>query len=214
MKLLKTNFINPLMNVVQEAYKVLKNCGLVVGITDTLYGIFADPFRDECVSKVYSAKRRAGKPIPLLASSTEAVLSIINVDDTIERFLRIIWPGPVTVILRPADEFFSEKVHLGTKNIGFRVPASPLTRKLAELNGGFITGTSANISGLEPARTIEQAIKQLGNSVDLYIDSGIAPIGSPSTVIDLTTREIAVVREGAVSTRTLRRLYKFAKTGN
>ncbi|ADI31395.1 L-threonylcarbamoyladenylate synthase [Staphylothermus hellenicus] len=208
MNILKANYINPSMNIVREAYRILENCGLVVGITDTLYGIFADPFRDECVSKVYVAKKRSRKPIPLLASSPKAVFSITDADHFLQRFLETIWPGPITVVLKPMDNMFSEKIHLGTGKIGFRVPASPLPRKLAQLNGGFITGTSANISGLKPARNIDEAIKQLGNNVDLYIDSGTAPIGEPSTVIDLTSEKPIIVRDGAVSYRSIIHLYK------
>lgn len=214
LNILRANFINPSINIIQEAYRILKSCGLVVGVTDTLYGIFADPFRDECVSRIYVVKKRKGKPIPLLASSPKAVFSITNINHNLQRFLEVIWPGPVTVILKPIDSIFSEEIHLGTEKIGFRVPASPLPRKLAELNGGFITGTSANISGLKPARNIEEAIKQLGNNIDLYIDSGTAPIGEPSTVIDLTSEKPLIVRDGVVSYRSIIRLYKHIVSKN
>ena len=209
---INTSYIMPSFNVVQEAYRIIKNCGLVVGITDTLYGIFADPYRDECVEKVYLAKKRGKKPIPILASSTKAVLGLI--DETynkgiLEKFLNAIWPGPVTVVLKTVPNILSNMISWERNTIGFRVPAAPLPRKLAELNGGFITGTSANISGQIPAREINEAIRQLGNGIDLYIDSGTAPIGTGSTVVELINDNLKIIREGPVPYTVIRKIYSY-----
>lgn len=208
--IVKTPFYVVGLDVLQEAYRVIKNCGLVVGPTDTLYGVFADPFRDECVEKVYMVKKRKDKPIPILASSVNAVAGIVELTPALKLFLEFIWPGPVTVLLKPSTEILSAKIHPGTKMIGFRVPASPFAQKLAEMNGGFITGTSANISGLKPARIVKEAIAQLGEGVDLYIDSGLTPLGKPSTVIEIRNNKVKVLREGVVSRATIEALYSLA----
>ncbi len=209
-KIVKTPFYLVGLDVLQEAYRVIKNCGIVVGPTDTLYGVFADPFRDECVEKVYVVKKRKDKPIPILASSINAVAEIVELTPALRLLLEFIWPGPVTVLLKPSTEILSAKIHPGTEMIGFRVPASPFARKLAEMNGGFITGTSANISGLKPARTAEEAVAQLGEGVDLYIDSGPSPLGKPSTVIAVENNKVKILRESVVSTTTVEALYRLA----
>jgi L-threonylcarbamoyladenylate synthase len=207
-RLAYTSYTRPDQRIIEEAYRIIRDCGLVVGITDTLYGIFTSPYIDECVEKVYNVKRRSDKPIPVLASSIKALEKIIEVSDRILYFLKIIWPGPVTVIMKDiTEDIFSEKIHLGTNKIGFRIPASPLAKKLAEYNGGFITGTSANISGYKPARRVEEAYEQLGDNIDLYIDSGTAPIGVPSTVIEIVKDKIRIIREGVLSYNVLEKLY-------
>ncbi len=211
-RIINASYIMPSFDVVQEAYRIIKNCGLVVGITDTLYGVFADPYRNECVEKVYLAKKRGKKPIPILASSTKAVLELIDETydkEILEKFLKAVWPGPVTVVLKTVQGILSDMISWGRNTIGFRVPAAPLPRKLAEFNGGFITGTSANISGKIPAREINEAIRQLGNGIDLYIDSGTAPIGTGSTVIELIDNNLRIIREGPVPYAIIRRIYNY-----
>lgn len=209
--IVKTPFYLADLTVLQKAYRVIKNCGLVVGPTDTLYGVFADPFKDECVEKVYMVKKRRNKPIPILASSINAVAGIVELTPEIKLFLEFIWPGPVTVLLKPSTKILSAEVHPGTEMIGFRVPASPFAQKLAEMNGGFITGTSANISGLKPARTAREAIAQLREGVDLYIDSGQTPLGKPSTVIEIRDNKVKILREGAINKATIETLYSLAQ---
>lgn len=116
--------------------------------------------------------------------------------------------GPVTIILKIDHRSkIAENVHLKTFKVGFRVPASQLARSIAKEIGGLVTGTSANISGLKPARTVNEAFSQLGNSVDLYIDSGDSPLGIGSTVIDLT-EGFKVIRYGVVDSLVLKKLYE------
>jgi L-threonylcarbamoyladenylate synthase len=207
-RIIHTSYTRPDQRIIEEAYRVIRDCGLVVGVTDTLYGIFTTPYIDECVEKVYNVKRRRDKPIPVLVSSIEALEKIAGISDRILYFLKIIWPGPVTVIMRDiVEDVFSEKIHLGTNKIGFRIPASPLARRLAEYNGGFITGTSANISGYKPARSIDEAYRQLRDNIDLYIDSGTAPIGVSSTVIEIVGDKLRIIREGALPLSVLEKLY-------
>ncbi len=200
--------MNPSSRVLEKAVGIVDRCGLVVGVTDTLYGLFTNPFRDECVERVYKVKKRTDKPIPLLASSIDDVARNTVVDGRVIDFLRMVWPGPVTVVLRVGeDSRISKLVHLGSGVVGFRVPASPLPRAIAYRVGGLVTGTSANISGYKPARSVSEAFKQLSGSVELYIDSGVAPIGIASTVVSLVNG-YHVIREGALSTKTITRYYR------
>ncbi len=208
-EIITTSYMAPSKEVIDIAIEYVRECRVLVGVTDTLYGVFADPFRDECVEKVYRVKERKEKPIPLLASNLDAILEHAVVrDNVVEDLLEKIWPGPVTVILNiHKNSLISKSVHLGTYKVGFRIPASPLPRKIAENVGGLVTGTSANISGLKPARNINEAYQQLGERVDLYIDSGTAPIGAPSTVIDATIKPFKIIRVGAIDPEVLESLY-------
>ncbi|WFO75392.1 threonylcarbamoyl-AMP synthase [Desulfurococcaceae archaeon MEX13E-LK6-19] len=206
MKIIRTSYIKPSRSVVEEAVNTIKEKGVVVGITDTVYGVFSDPTRRECVEKVYRVKERVGKPIPVLASSIDAVTSIADCKEWVIELLYALWPGPVTVILSLKESIFPEILHQGRNKVGFRVPAAPLPRQIAASLDGFVTGTSANISGLKPAETIDEAIKQLGDRIDLYIDSGIAPLRIPSTVIEIQDNEVNIVRQGIVKIDVIKRI--------
>ncbi len=207
-RILRTSYTAPGQEVISKALETVRECGLVVGPTDTLYGIFTNPFSRECVDKVYRVKRRTGKPIPLLADSIESILEHAVFDDKIKRFLETIGYGPVTVVLRiKRDSRIAWNVHLGSYKVGFRIPASPFPRMIAAGLGGLVTGTSANISGWKPPRTVSEAINQLGDSIDLYVDSGYTPLGTGSTVIDLS-EGFKVIRYGVVNPDLLRRIYE------
>ena len=207
-KILKTSYIIPDLKVIREAVNTIMECKLVVGTTDTLYGIFANPFQYKCVERVYIVKKRMGKPIPLLADGIGSIIEHAIVDNKIIKFLEMIGYGPVTIILKIDHRSkIAENIHLKTFKVGFRIPASQLARSIAKEIGGLVTGTSANISGLKPARTVNEAFSQLGNSVDLYIDSGDSPLGIGSTVIDLT-EGFKVIRYGVVNSLVLKKLYE------
>ncbi len=207
-RIIATSYMKPSRTAVQQALEAIRDCSVVVGVTDTLYGVFADPFRSECIREVYRVKRRGGKPIPLLADSIDTVLEYAYTASDVEGFLEIIWPGPVTVILKLAEpSSVVGEVHLSSGKVGLRVPAAPLPRLIARELGGLVTGTSANISGQPPARVINEALEQLGDNVGLYIDSGPAPLGVGSTVIDLT-EGFNVIRVGALDPSVVRSLYE------
>jgi len=189
---------NPDKKVISEAISILRNRGLVVYPTDTVYGLGANPLDVEAVRKVYWAKRRIGKPLPILVSSIDAVKRIAYVDEVALRLMERFWPGPLTIVLRARD-VIPKEVTLGTGKVGVRMPNHKVALMLAEGLNGLIIGTSANISGKPSPKTIEEVIKQLGDRVDLILDAGPARIGIPSTVVDLTGNRLRIIREGPIS---------------
>ena len=189
---------NPDKKVISEAIGILRNRGLVVYPTDTVYGLGANPLDAEAVRKVYWAKRRVGKPLPILVSSIDAVKRIAYVDEAALRLMERFWPGPLTIVLR-AKDVIPKEVTLGTGKVGVRMPNHKVALMLAEGLNGLIIGTSANISGKPSPKTIEEVIEQLGDRVDLILDAGPARMGIPSTVVDLTGNRLRIIREGPIS---------------
>ena len=185
------------VEAIGEACRVVRGGGLVVYPTDTLYGLGADPFNERAVSRAYEAKRRESKPMPVLVSSREVVEEVAVVVDEAVRLMDAFWPGPLTIVL-PRRPRLPRAVTAGADSVGVRMPRHSLALSLIESCGGVLIGTSANISGMPPPRTVEEALSQLGDSVDLAIDAGPAPIGAPSTVIDLSGERPRLVREGAI----------------
>ncbi|TMC71781.1 MAG: L-threonylcarbamoyladenylate synthase [Chloroflexi bacterium] len=97
--------------------------------------------------------------------------------------------GPLTIILVAPRR--------GT--LAFRVPDHPLARRLIAASGGGLPVTSANRSGEPDARTAQEVIAQLDGRIALVLDGGTTPGGVSSTVVDCTTDQIKIVRQGAIS---------------
>ncbi len=136
-------------------------------------------------------------------SKIEEIGQVAHVDDSTEKFIRKILPGPFTIILKKKKEI-SPLLTGGKSKIGVRIPQS---RVCMELSRNLpITTTSANISGMNVLESSNDVVKQLGNSVDLMIDAGICKHGAPSTVVDMTTFPPRVLRKGSGFERVIKLL--------
>lgn len=180
----------------------LRDGGLVVYPTDTLYGLGADPFRAEAVARVFAAKRRPpGEPVSVVVPDLEAAQRLAVISPRQQELCRPWLPGPVTLLFAPAAG--APATIISSRNtIAIRVPKHPVALFLAK-QFGPITATSANVHGKAPPIECADAREQLGDSVDLYVDAGPSPLGRESTIIDFSGGEPRVIREGAVSARHL-----------
>ncbi len=213
-RIVKTPFWGPSEQVIEEAYRTIRSGGLVVGPTDTVYGIFSDVYNDEYVEKVFLVKHRERtKPLPILASSIVAVEEIVEINDKLRAFLTAIWPGPITVVFNDIDcDIFSSLV-CRDNSIALRVPAAPFPRKLAEMNRGFITGSSANISGEPSPLNIDEAIRYFDEDVQIYVDSGKTPLKVPSTIVSIEDQGLSLIRQGAIDYVIISRIYRRIMSG-
>ena len=213
-RVVKTPFWRPSEQVIEEAYRAIRSGGLVVGPTDTVYGIFSDVYNDEYVEKVFLVKRREkSKPLPVLVSSIAAVEEIVEINNKLRAFLAAIWPGPITIVFNDIDCNIFSSLVCRDNSIALRVPAAPFPRKLAEMNGGFITGSSANISGEPSPLNIEEAIHYFNGDVQIYVDSGETPLKVPSTIVSINDRELSLIRQGAVDYVIISRIYRRIMSG-
>lgn len=178
------------MDKLEEAARIIRQDGLVVYPTDTIYGLGADAFSDEAIRKVFEAKRRPySQPISVAVADIEMIFGIARVDADALRFIEEFLPGPVTVVI-PARSSIPSSLTGGTGMIGIRIPNHPVALRLVSLVDSPITATSANIHGArDPVTPDECHVPH-----DLLLDGGRLP-GTPSTVVDLKNRRI--VRRGA-----------------
>ena len=178
------------------AASIVKNNGLIIYPTETVYGLGANPFSEEAVKKVFDVKRRKDKPIPIIVSGLDEALKLAYFSEKALKLAKKFWPGPLTLVLprKPLTPDF-----LGSKElVGVRIPNNLSTLKLVKFCGGFLTGTSANISGQPAPTTAEEAEKQIGKHVDLIIDGGKTFYGLSSTVVDASTDKIKILRLGPI----------------
>lgn len=181
------------------AVLALQSGGVVAFPTETFYGLAVDPRSAAAVAKVFELKRRpADHPLPLIASDVDQVAAHVGTLTPLARRLASRgWPGPLTLII-PASRRLCDAVHLSTGMIAVRVPSDAVARALAARVGHAITSTSANISGEPPPATPEQVVASLGRGIDVLIDTGPAPAGFPSTIVDATGDVPVLVRAGAI----------------
>lgn len=182
---------------IQNAARIVEKGGVIVYPTDTVYGLGCNPFNEEAVKRVFKIKGERTKPLPILASSIEKIEKIAQITEKTLKLAEKFWPGPLTMVL-PKKSLLPNIVSLDLDSVAVRVPNHQIALELISLSGGLLVGTSANKSGKKPPRTASEAAEQIGEEVDLILDSGPAPIGASSTVVDLTGKQPKVLREGPI----------------
>jgi len=174
---------------VMESLIVLKRGGFIVYPTDTVYGIGADPMQKVCVEYINRLKGRdTDEPISVCIPSFEWLAE--KVDKKFIEVARMYLPGPYTLLI-PAKVSIPA---MGRSDLlGVRMVNHPYVQSIVE-RFGPITSTSANLHGMPPPARVKDAISQLMDRVDLYIDGGDLP-GRASTIISLENETIKVIRE-------------------
>jgi L-threonylcarbamoyladenylate synthase len=181
---------------VSEAASAVRRGGLIVYPTDTVYGLGCDPANEEAAERLARAKRREEKPISVLCSSVDTASQLVELDGAALRLAERHWPGALTIVA-PLRRSLPFPIHRGTGTLGVRVPALPLCVELIARCGGWLTGTSANVSGRPSARTASEAASQLVDKVDMILDGGRLE-GLESTVVRAGREGIQVLRAGPV----------------
>jgi len=185
-----------------EAHEVIASGGLVVYPTETVYGLGADPFDEDAVKRVFKVKRRpASMPISMAVPTPEALWFYGVFDKHSRDFCEKHMPGPITILLRATSLAPPSLLSKG-RLLGLRVPDHPVAAQLLRAYAP-LTATSANRHGRRPPTTCAEAVNQLGNDVDIYIDSGPCRYGQESTVVDLSGGETSIIRRGALSEQAL-----------
>lgn len=198
MKLLKINPLHPEKEIIEEAAKVIKDDGLVVYSTDTIYGLASNALSEKAVRKVFKVKGRDfKKPISIAVASLSEAKKYTKFNSLALKLAKKFLPGPITLIL-PMKKKFPRMLTRGKDKIGIRIPDNKVALEFIKKCRVPITATSANISGSKEPVTAREAIKQIGDKVDLVLDAGRCRYGKPSTVVDATISEIKIIREGVI----------------
>ena len=179
---------------------------VVVLPTDTGYGIAAGVFHPASIERVYAVKQRAPSlrlPV-LISTAADLPLLASDVPPAAWRLIARFWPGPLTLVL-PAKTSAPRPITGGLGTVGIRVPDCRSTLQVLAFLGEPVTGTSANISGQPAALTADDAVRQLGGSIDaVLVDDAALLHPRASSVVELHDGMMTVHREGALSPDALR----------
>ncbi len=185
---------------VEEAAATLTRGELVAFPTDTVYGLAAG---HDHVRKLYAAKDRSKeKRIPVLLSDAGNLEASAIVTSAARTLAACFWPGPLTIVLVAPRR--------GT--LAFRVPANDVARRLIAASGGGLPVTSANLSGRPDAKSAKEVLAQLDGRIALVLDGGLTTGGLRSTVVDCTSDEVKILREGAINAADIERALARAGT--
>lgn len=187
-------------NVIEKTIEHLERGQVVVSPTDTVYGILADATNEKAVERVFEIKKRdRNKVIPVFVKDIEMAKKLAVMDQDQEEFLRAVWPGRITAVLkRKANSGLAKTIFGKKKTIGMRIPDCRLINELLEKFNKPLTGTSANISGKNFSTKIKEVLNQFEQEhmkPDLFLDANELPKNFPSTIIDLTKNKPKILRK-------------------
>jgi len=185
---------------IAQAARILRDGGVAVFPTETVYGIGADIRNTEAVRRVYGLKNRELSQ-PLMAhcaSSVQLLEYVADVPAWIQPLMSRFWPGPLALVFR-SSATVPAIVTGGRDTIGIRMVGHPVARDLIEELGAPIAGTSANLHGEPATSRFDLVSPSLLERVDVALDAGLCGRDVPSTVLDVAQRPPRVVRVGAVS---------------
>ena len=135
--------------IIRKTIKLIKEGGVIVCPTDTIYGLIADAASEKAAKKVLKIKKRYNsKPIPIFVKDIKTAKSLAEINEKHQQVLKKVWPGEATVILKRRRDCNLPDVLFGkTETIGLRIPEGKLINALLKELNRPLTGTSANISG-------------------------------------------------------------------
>ncbi len=186
--------------MIEEVVAALRAGKPVVMPFDTVYGLAAEPTRQESARRLYRLKGREEKqPTALVAASLDHLLERLpELRGPTASLLERLLPGPLTLVVPNPARRIPWITGSNPEAIGIRVP--DLTGPGAEvmLHVGVVIATSANAPGEQDPRRLDQVPAPIREGAGAVLDGGELP-GTPSTVIDLTRSEPRVLREGALA---------------
>jgi len=193
--LVAINNQNPQMWLIRRAVETLKNGGIVIYPTDTVYGMGCDLFNKRGIEMIYAIQRRNRKqPLSFVCANLKDISRYARVSNDAYKIMRRLLPGPYTFILE-ASRLVPKIILPKRQTTGIRIPDNRICQALvAELGSPVISTSVKDETGelLSDPRVIEELF---GKRVDMIIDGGIIA-AEPSSVVSLLHGGVEVIRAG------------------
>lgn len=190
---------NPNERTVRQVVDLLRRGGVIVYPTDTVYALGCALDQPKAIERLRSI--RGGKDsseMSIVCSDISEVAEYARVDNLVFKLLKHNLPGPFTFIL-PASSKISDKVMVGRKTVGIRIPDNSIARAIVEALGEPLVTTSVrtdDVGDEEEYITDPELIHERYAAVDAVVDGGMGD-NFASTVVDCTTSgEVEILRQG------------------
>lgn len=184
----------------QEPANIIKNGGIEIFPTETVYGIGANGFDENAIKRLYEIKQRPlNKPISLLVSDIDMVEKIAKDITEVEyKLMKKFFPGPFTIVLKKKD-IIPDIVTANQDTVGIRMPSEKIARRLVEYANVPIATPSANISGEKSGTNLKDIMKDFEGKVDYSIDGGESKLGIASTIVKVIDGVPHILRQGSIT---------------
>ncbi len=183
----------------QQVAKVIKEGGIAVFPTDTVYDIGCSVKKPEALKRIFKIKDRPlSQSLSILISRPEVALEIADFKDKDLDLLKKIWPGPWTLITKA-------KVNLAQGGVGpdgtvaLRCPDHGIALELLRTAGDTLAVSSANFSGGKSPVRFDEVDPEILDQVDVALDAGVCPLGGETAIARIEKKKISIVRTGCVS---------------
>ncbi len=189
-KIIKIDPKNPNETLLIEAADCLRDGGLVIIPTETVYGIAVNAINKSALKRLGEVKERPnGKKFSLHIDCKERLEEFVrDIPVAAYKLIDKFWPGPLTLVFNAVDG----------DTIGVRLPDNLVCRKIIEFSDVPVVCPSANISGKPAPTHFDDALVDLKDKVDIAVDIGVTSVGIESSVVDVTVNPVKVLREGAI----------------
>ena len=183
-----------------KVIEVLKNNGLALLPTETVYGIAANALSDEACKKIFIAKGRAqDNPLIVHVSDKQMLYKLVkNVSEVEQKLIDNFMPGPFTLILEKQN-IISNTASAGNSTIGIRMPSNSIIHEVINKSGIPLAAPSANISGRPSGTNVEDIFDELKDKVDCIVNGGECKIGIESTVVKVINDVPTILRPGFIT---------------
>lgn len=194
---------NELLKIVD----IIRNDGLVLVPTETVYGLAANALSDEACKKIFTAKgRKTDNPLIAHVSDKCMLKKLVrNISEIEEKLIDAFMPGPFTLILE-SNGTVCKTASAGNITIGIRMPSNSIIHEIIKKSNLPLAAPSANISGRPSGTCVEDIFEELKGKIDCVIDGGKCKIGLESTVVKVIDGMPIILRPGIITEKDIEKV--------
>lgn len=190
--------VNPSERELSRVVDVLEHDGVIIYPTDSIYAFGCSLHSPKAIERLRTIKAKNEDALSVIFSSISQVSEYCRVDDLTFKLMKRNLPGAFTFILNTSSRM-PDRALEKRKSVGVRIPANPISQAIVERLGCPLITTSVKRNpeddGDEYTTDPELIEERYGNRVDLIVDGGIGD-NVPTTLVDLTSDEQEILREG------------------
>lgn len=193
----------------KEVADIIKQDGIIVFPTETVYGIGGNALSENVIKKIYRIKQRPyGKALNILVKDKEEIEKYAYISNKIEeKIIDNFMPGPITIILKKKKSNIPDLLTANNDTIGIRIPDNNIVKRILEECNLPLAAPSANISGKPSSIRLSDIKRDFESKVEAFIDGGVCKKKVSSTIVKVVDEKLVILREGAVKENEIRDIF-------